>query len=52
MPGDTNGGLDYSQLQNSTTAEDILTKLGIVVGNRMLEDHDTRFLSGSVHKLR
>ncbi len=52
MPGDTNGGLVYSHLQNSTTAGDILTKLGIIVGGKMLEDRDTCFLSGVVHKLR
>ncbi len=52
MPGDTNGGLVYSHLQNSTIAGDTLTKLGMVVGNKMLEDLGTCFLSGSVHKLR
>jgi hypothetical protein len=50
MPGDKNGGLMYSHLQNSTTAWDILTKLGMAVGNRMLEDRHTCFLSGGVHK--
>jgi hypothetical protein len=52
MPGDKNGGLVYSHLQNSTTAGDILSRLGMVVGNKMLEDSDTCFLSGGVHKLR
>ncbi len=52
MPGDTNGGLVYSHLQNSKTAGDILTKLGMLVRDKMLEDLDTCFLSGSVHKLR
>jgi hypothetical protein len=52
MPGDTNGELVYSHLQNSTTAGDILTKLGMVVGNKMFEDRDTCFLSGGVHRLR
>jgi hypothetical protein len=46
MPGDWNGGLNHSHLQNSTTVWDILTKLGMVVGNKMLEDYDTGFLSG------
>jgi hypothetical protein len=52
MPGDANGGLVGSHLQNSTTAGDILTKLGMVVRNEMLEGRDTYFLSGGVHKLR
>ncbi len=46
MPGDTNGGLVYSHLQNSTTAGDILTKLGMLVRDKMLEDRGTCFLSG------
>jgi hypothetical protein len=52
ISGDKNGGLKYFHLQNSTTAWNILTKFGMVVENRMLEDRDTCFLSGSVHKLR
>jgi hypothetical protein len=41
MSGDKNDGLIYFYLQNSTTVWDILTKLGMVVGNRILEDCDT-----------
>jgi hypothetical protein len=51
MSGDTNGGLMYSHFQNSTTAWNISAKLGMVVENRMLENRDTCFLSGGVHKL-
>jgi hypothetical protein len=39
MPGHTNGGLFYSHLQNSTTAGDILAKLGMVVRNKMLASY-------------
>jgi hypothetical protein len=46
LKNDTNGGLVYSHLQNSTTAGDILTKLGMLVVNKMLEDRYTCFLSG------
>ncbi len=45
MSGDKNGGLMYSHLQNSTTAWDISTKIGMAVGNRTLKDRDTCFLS-------
>jgi hypothetical protein len=40
------------QMVDSFIPRDILTKLGMVVGNKMLEDSNTCLLSGGVHKLR
>jgi hypothetical protein len=46
------GGLTYSQLQNSRTAQNYQTKLGILIKREKREDLGWNFLAGGVHKWR